>query len=293
MTFFLFCVKVTHKETGKEGNRMTKLEQAAEDINTLGRFCGKRDLPALTQDALREAYGISRADVMVLFGGSILCGGDVLAEAMQNNIAETYVIVGGAGHTTETLRKKMHAAYPEIETDGLPEAKVFEAYLEYRYGLKADFLECESTNCGNNITFLLRLLEEKHIPYSSIILAQDATMQRRMEAGLRKYAPDARIINYAVYAAQVAAAPDGLVYENEIRDMWDMERYITLLMGEIPRLCDNADGYGPKGKGFIAHVDIPEDVMEAFGRLKKEYGGMIREANPLFASADGNAEIAR
>lgn len=265
---------------------MTKMEQAAEDINTLGRFCGKRDLPALTRDALREAYGISRADVMVLFGGSILCGGDVLAEAMQNNLAETYVIVGGAGHTTETLRKKMHAAYPEIETDGLPEAKVFEAYLEYRYGLKADFLECESTNCGNNITFLLRLLEEKHIPYSSIILAQDATMQRRMEAGLRKYAPDARIINYAVYAAQVAAAPGGLVYENEIRDMWDMERYITLLMGEIPRLCDNADGYGPKGKDFIAHVDIPEDVMEAFGRLKKEYGGMIREANPLFASAD-------
>lgn len=115
-------------------------------------------------------------------------------------------------------------------------------------------------------------------------------MQRRMEAGLRKYAPDAQIINYAVYAAQVTATPDGLVYENEIRDMWDMERYITLLMGEIPRLCDNADGYEPKGKGFIAHVDIPDDVMESFVRLKKEYGGMIREANPLFASADGNAE---
>lgn len=100
---------------------MTIREQTAEDINTLGRFCRKRALPALTRDALQEEYGISRADVMVLFGGSIYCGGDVLAEAMQNKIAETYIIVGGAGHTTETLRRKMHAAYPEIETDGLRE----------------------------------------------------------------------------------------------------------------------------------------------------------------------------
>lgn len=265
---------------------MGLMEQTAEDINTLGRFCGRRDLPALTRDALQKAYGISRADVMVLFGGSIICGGDVLAEAMLNGIAEKYMIVGGAGHTTETLRRKMHAAYPDIETDGLAEAMVFKAYLEHRYGLKADFLECESTNCGNNITFLLRLLEENHISYSSVILAQDAAMQRRMEAGLRKYAPDARIINYAVYAARVATAPEGLVYENEIRGMWDMDRYITLLMGEIPRLCDNADGYGPKGKNFIAHVDIPDNVMEAFDRLKKEYGGMIRKADPLFASLD-------
>lgn len=286
MTFFLFCAKVTHKGTGKEGSKMTGMEQTAEDINTLVRFCGKRDLPLLTQAALQEAYGISRADAMVLFGGSILCGGDVLAEAMRNRIAEKYIIVGGAGHTTETLRQKMHAAYPEVDTDGLPEAKVFDSYLENCYGLKADFLECESTNCGNNITFLLRLLEEKHIPYSSIILAQDASMQRRMEAGLRKYAPDVQIISYAVYAASVTAAPEGLVYENEIRGMWDMNQYITLLMGEITRLSDNADGYGPKGKGFIAHVDIPDDVMEAFGRLKERYRGMIRRANPLYASSD-------
>lgn len=55
------------------------LEQTAQDINKLGGFCGKRDLPALTQAAMRQAYGCPQADVMVLFGGSILAGGDVLA----------------------------------------------------------------------------------------------------------------------------------------------------------------------------------------------------------------------
>lgn len=43
----------------------------------------------------------------------------------------------------------------------------------------------------------------------------------------------------------------------------------SLLWGEIPRLTDDADGYGPRGKNFIAHVDIPTEV---------------RAANPAFAS---------
>lgn len=67
-----------------------------EWINTLGAFCGVRDVPTLTKDALEQKYGFRQADVMVLFGGSILCGGNVLAEAMKNQAAKKYVIVGGA-----------------------------------------------------------------------------------------------------------------------------------------------------------------------------------------------------
>lgn len=104
------------------------MKNSAENINILGQFCGKRDIAELTQEQLQKKYGISQADVMVLFGGSILCGGDVLAEAMQNKVARKYVIVGGAGHTTEALRKRMHQEYPAMETDGLPEAQVFAGY---------------------------------------------------------------------------------------------------------------------------------------------------------------------
>ena len=48
-------------------------EQTAEWINRLGRFCGKRDVPELTPDQLYRKYQIRQADVLVLFGGSILC----------------------------------------------------------------------------------------------------------------------------------------------------------------------------------------------------------------------------
>ena len=258
-----------------------------EWINTLGAYCGVRDVPTLTKDALEQKYGFRQADVMVLFGGSILCGGNVLAEAMKNQAAKKYVIVGGAGHTTEDLRQAMGREVPEIQTAGRPEAEIFQAYLEYRYGRKADLLERESTNCGNNITYLLKLLKSSRVPYQRIILTQDAAMQRRMDATLRKYAgEEIAIINYAAYQAKVVERDSKLAFDREIWGMWPMERYLTLLMGEISRLSDTPEGYGPSGKGYIAHVEIPEEVETAFTQLKREYPGMVREANPLYASAD-------
>ena len=258
--------------------------RTAEYINTLGRFCGKRDVKSLDCRSLYQGYGIERADVMVLFGGSILAGGDVLADAIRNRIASTYIIVGGAGHTTETLRQTVHAEYPSIRTAGLTEAEIFQKYLQEIYGCRADYLETRSTNCGNNVTYLLDLMEKNGITCKSIILCQDATMQRRMEAGFRKYRPEGiTVINYASYSAAVRDEADGLCISEEIHGMWEIDRYVNLLMGEIPRLRDDENGYGPAGKGFIAHVDIPADVENAFSELKKIYGDQIREANPLYA----------
>ena len=262
-------------------------QRIAHCINVLGRFCGKRDIPYLTTEELERKYNFSKVDVMVLFGGSIIYGGDVLANAIKNNIAKKYIIVGGVGHTTEALRIKINKEFPSIGTNGLSEAEIFAKYLKYKYELEVNYLECNSTNCGNNITFLLELLKQNNISFNSILLAQDSTMQHRMEAGLRKYINDnITIINYAVYSAKVIVKNSKLAFEDEILGMWDMDRYITLLMGEIPRLADNEDGYGPRGKGFIAHVDIPNEVEEAFLELKEVYSGMIREANPLYASVN-------
>lgn len=241
-----------------------------KNVETLAAFLGPRDLRALSPDALQEKYGIEQADVMVLFGGSILEGAAVLAEGMEQKLAKHYVIVGGAGHTTETLREQVHKLEPELKCEGSSEAEIFNQYLEKRYGRRADFLETRSTNCGNNITYLLELLEKNQIKRDSMILCQDATMQRRMEAGLRKQAPGAAIINYATYEAPVRMNHGALAFTNENTGMWNMDRYLELLMGEIPRLRDDAQGYGPNGQDFIAHVDIPESVQKADEALRKE-----------------------
>ena len=255
----------------------------AQDINTLATFCGKRDVPMLTSSALQEKFGFPKADVMVLFGGSILAGGDVLADAIREGVARRYIIVGGAGHTTETLRQRVHREYPDIVTARLPEAEILQRYLTLVHHCQAGLLETQSTNCGNNITNLLALLQKEQIPCQSVILCQDATMQCRMDAGWRKYS-GSLVINYAAYAVQVADAADGLRYDHVPHGMWEMPRYISLLLGEIPRLTDDANGYGPQGKGYIAHVVVPQTVTDAFERLKQVYGDSVREANPLYAS---------
>lgn len=46
-------------------------------------------------------------------------------------------------------------------------------------------------------------------------------------------------------------------------ELWKPERFFDLIMGEIPRLRDDEAGYGPMGKAFITHVDIPIEVEDA------------------------------
>ena len=251
-------------------------------VNALGTFCGVRDVHGLTPKDLYEKVGFYKADVMVLFGGSILCGADVLGHAMQSGVAEKYIIVGGAGHTTPILRGKVHELFPKIETENRPEAELFNALLNVRYGLFADLLEKTSTNCGNNITYMLKLLEEYSIPCRSIILVQDATMQRRMAAGLRLLRPDMNIINFAAYRAEVVEREGCLQYRDAIWGMWDIAHYVELLLGEIQRLRDDENGYGPNGRGYIAHEEIPDEIEAAFAKLKETF--MVRKANPAFAS---------
>ncbi|MFG5536584.1 YdcF family protein [Enterococcus faecalis] len=261
------------------------MNNVAEALNILGNFCGKRDIVELTSEQLQDKYGIKQADVLVLFGGSIIYGGDVLAEAMKNGVAKKYIIVGGVGHTTEELRKKFRKEMPQLNVDDLSEAEIFKNYIKLKYKLEPDLLESKSTNCGNNITYLLDLLKESGLSYKSIILLQDSTMQRRMEAGLRKYIDkNIDIINYAVYSVNVVVKNGRLSYERPILGMWSLEKYMSLLMGEIRRLSDNENGYGPKGKNFIEHVEIPAEVKKAYDELYVNYANLVRKANPLYAS---------
>lgn len=255
------------------------------NFNLLGEFCGPRDISELTPASLNSKYNINQADVFVLFGGSILYGVDVLAEAINNKIAKKYLIVGGFGHTTESLQKTVSNKYPDIKADDMQESEIFSALLKKRFGLAADYLETKSTNCGNNITYLLDLLRKKHIEFQSIILAQDTTMQRRMSACLAKYVDSSvKIINFATYQNQLTFKNNKVSFQKDILGMWSINRYQKLLMGEIPRLTDDKNGYGPLGKNYISHLEIPNKVIRAYRSLNKKYPEIKRPSNDLYFS---------
>ncbi|WP_267202320.1 YdcF family protein [Limosilactobacillus kribbianus] len=258
--------------------------RTVEAINTLAAFCGPRDIAHLDQVSLQATAGIKQVDVAVLFGGSIIAGGDEFATAIKNKLAKHYVIVGGHGHTTPTLRRLVHQRYPQLATATMTEAEIFQQYIKLTDGETVRLLEKRSTNCGNNITYLLDLLAEHQIDFDSILLMQDASMMRRMAAGLRKECPEKTIIQYATYQATVVEENGRLAIAEEIPGMWSLEHYISLLLGEIPRLTDDVNGYGPRGKGYIAHVDVPAKVRQAFRTLSGEFPQLVRKANPAFSS---------
>ncbi|HFU4494975.1 TPA: hypothetical protein ACGPA2_000878 [Streptococcus suis] len=70
----------------------------AQAVNQLAQFCGPRDLSSLTIQALQTEQGLEQVDVLSFFSGSILAGGEQVAESIRNKLAKAYVIVGGAGH---------------------------------------------------------------------------------------------------------------------------------------------------------------------------------------------------
>ncbi|MDY4308098.1 hypothetical protein SNF32_16155 [Enterococcus mundtii] len=55
--------------------------------------------------------------------------------------------------------------------------------------------------------------------------------------------------------------------DQRLNDLWPSDYFQALVFGEIVRLKDDAQGYGPNGTGFIGHVDIPDEVWSAYLRL--------------------------
>jgi hypothetical protein len=242
------------------------MRRVDQSINTLVRFCARRDVAELTPEALNGV-----ADVAILFGGSVLAGADVFAAAMRAGVAARYMIVGGRGHTTDALRGVLREDDAE-----LTEAALFDRYLRRRYGLAADLLEEESTNCGNNVTNALALLRAEGVAHERLVLVQDGTMQQRMDAGFRLHAPTARLVNYASHRTMVDEAME---YVDPPIGMWPLDRYVSLLLGEVPRLTD----YGPAGRGFIAHVDVPDEVLAAAAHLRSTTDFAVRLADSRWA----------
>jgi uncharacterized SAM-binding protein YcdF (DUF218 family) len=258
-------------------------EATANSINALVRFCACRDVSALTRDALVATVGRA-ADVAILFGGSILAGADVFAEAMREGVASHYMVVGGQGHTTDALRRTLGRRMGWDDAASGTEAALFARYLWERHGLAVDLVEQGSTNCGNNVTNALALLRANGVPHERLVLVQDATMQRRMGAGFRRHAaPSTQIVNYACHQTTVACVDGVLGYAAAPEGMWPLDRYVSLLMGEVPRLTDDANGYGPAGRGYIAHVDVPPEVQRAFAYLRETTDFATRAADPRWA----------
>lgn len=101
-------------------------------------------------------------------------------------------------------------------------------------------------------------------------------MQRRTHASFERAWSDVdsfRVVSYAPFLPTISATSSGELGVAGDRDpIWPFPRFVSLILGEIVRLRDDENGYGPRGKNFIDHVEIPLEVLEAFERVESVYG---------------------
>jgi uncharacterized SAM-binding protein YcdF (DUF218 family) len=148
-----------------------------------------------------------------------------------------------------------------IAAEGRPESHIFRDLL-VRDGVDPGAIQVEdrSTNCGENAEFCRRLVRDER----SLLLIQDPTMQRRTHACFERAFRDLPGVELISFAPEVPRAA------------WPRERFVSLVLGEIRRLRDDADGYGPRGLNFIDHVDVPPDVNLAYRNVAAAYPELVR-----------------
>ena len=195
-----------------------------------------------------------QVDLMLLFGGSLPPTWEVAAAAVKAGEVGTLMLVGGRGHTTDAL---LAAVGREPDSD-VTEAEVMAKWLRDVHDIGDVLLETRSTNCGDNVTLAERVALGHRLQPRTVALVQDPTMQRRMDAGFR--------LTWSLGSAVAINRPGP-----DSREAWPWHRWVSLVTGEVPRLRDDASGYGPRGRGFIAHVDVPDEVEAAQRRLLAAY----------------------
>ncbi|ROP62261.1 uncharacterized SAM-binding protein YcdF (DUF218 family) [Enterobacter sp. BIGb0383] len=234
--------------------------------NLLGRWLAQQETtvpPVLTDN-----------DVIVLAGNAAIPTIDAACQLAASSGA-LLVISGGIGHSTTFLYAAVarHSRYHTLPTTGLAEATILADIAHHFWQIPRERILCEtaSGNCGENARFTRTLLEAQGITRPRGVLVQDPTMQRRTLATFARVWRDIggaeNWRSWPGFVPVLEQGENGAVFAGDLEGLWAVERYLSLIIGELPRLRDDASGYGPQGRDFIEHITIPPEVEAAWRTL--------------------------
>ncbi|CAM3041002.1 YdcF family protein [Lactiplantibacillus plajomi] len=198
--------------------------------------------------------------------GIVLCGNSLPVTArMAGELAQRYdlpamIIAGGVGHATKYLRQNLN-----IE-NGLSEAALMTLLVRQAGYLGQLHLDHTSTNSGSNATNARQLAPNS---WHHVLLVQDPLLARRTALTFQHQWPTT--VTFTYYQPQ-SLTLDQLPTDQVTFDKltWDAGYFTELVLGECQRLIDTPTGYGPLGRHFIDHVDVPSDVITAYQQLNQQ-----------------------
>ncbi len=213
------------------------------------------------------------APTLILAGNCLPILADKAAQMYLNGQVDQLFLVGGVGHATRILYENFEKQGFHFE-DGMSESEICRQYLKEVYDLpdKAFLIESKSTNSGENATFSLEILHSLGAVPEKILLMNDPTLQRRTRATFEKVWQNEQTIfaNAVPFVPEILHFSEEIIFTaKELNHQWPKEYFHALVLGEMERLHDDENGYGPKGKDFIPHIDISEEVWSSYTRIKE------------------------
>ncbi len=247
------------------------------DMNCISAYLAVDDFNGQGPDAAT----LDDLRAIVLLGNQVIATLAAACTLMRRSPAAALLLSGGVGHSTPLLFDNLrHSAYGVLVQQGLlkktmAEAEMYAAVARHAFHIADSrlLIENRSRNSGENARFSLQMLKDQDNGPGPIVILQDPTMQRRSMLTWTREAEiagaNARTLSHAAFVPRVEPGPDGTVrlVGASGRGTWTLERFAGLILGEIERLHDDENGYGPKGRNFLPHVDISEPVWESYRRI--------------------------
>ncbi|QGG60908.1 ElyC/SanA/YdcF family protein [Loigolactobacillus bifermentans] len=213
---------------------------------------------------------------LVILAGNSLPSLTLLAGEVAQKQHCPLLLVGGHGHATQHLVDQLqHADLLPLaqSTRGVSEAGLNGMVLA-RQGLQQPiYYERLSRNTGENARFAWQVVQRYQLSAKRVALLQDPFLQRRTWLtfvenwplttqfySVNPELPQFRTLTPALKTVPASAA-----------QWWSQPYLLALAVGEIQRLQDTPQGYGPNGAGFIPHVKVPVPVLQAAAALQQHY----------------------
>lgn len=229
------------------------------------------DQPATSSEELNQT-----APLLILAGNGLPVLVDHAANLLQKKQIAHLFLVGGVGHATPVLRKNF-ADQGFLFAETLSESEMYRCYLKEKYHFSdAQLLvESHSTNSGENAQFALDKLQKMQLAPQKVLLMNDPILQRRTKATFEKVWGNTAVEfeNYVPIVPQLERwhdeGPNAVMTfkQPELDNQWPLNYFKSLVLGEIARLHDDEHGYGPKGEGYIKHVEVPKEIWTAYQEI--------------------------
>lgn len=182
---------------------------------------------------------LEEADLIWALGSHDLRVADRVAELWLEGLAPRIVMSGGLGNFTKDVFEKT-------------EAELFaERAIELGVPANIIFIESQSTNTGENVSYTRDLLGECEISVNKVIAVQKPYMERRTYATIRQQWPE---IEVQVTSPRL----DFLSYSTDEIPRGDV---INIMVGDLQRIIEY-----PK-LGFMIEQAVPDDVLAAWQLL--------------------------